>query len=252
MACSEAKVGFFGGAGAIDGGGEVDGAKARQVGEAADEAARGFRGSQAGGDGGRGERAVEAVGAGGVEAVDGQLGLAGLQGVHRGGAVDLHDGGLEGDRGAEGEACDVQGVQVDFDRQAEAALAGFGLGGGGRRQAGDGDGLRLQKLDVGGLADQREGRPVQDEVVDGEPGAVCVAQFGMGEAQRIGEAAGQAAENDGAAGDGFCFGFDEASAGARVGGNQDDGHQGQRQQDDGEDDADGYFHAQFSSRVLGR
>jgi hypothetical protein len=188
-------------------------------------------------DGGGREGSFQAIGAGAVQPVDGDAGLALPEGNDGGSAVDFDDGGFERDRSAEIEAGDVQGVDVDAHGQAEATLRRFCLGGGRRGQARHGDASGLEKLDIGGAADESERRPMERKVVDGEPRAVRVAQFSVGEAQRIGKTAGKSGENNGAAGQVFCFGFDQALAGAGVCGDQDQGDKRDWQQDDREEEA---------------
>ena len=178
-------------------------------------------------------RRVQPVGAWRVEPVDGKHGMRVVKRDDMRVACDLHCCGGAGEGRAEVEPVHLQMIDGDGHRQVEATSLGRRGWLGVRVRDGKAwhrDVAHGQVLHRSRLADQRERRPVERHVVDAEPRALGVAQFGMGQAKRVREAAGQPGEHDLAAGEACRLVLDEASAGADIGDDQDEGDQSHRQQ----------------------
>lgn len=90
------------------------------------------------------------------------------------------------------------------------------LRGCGGRQASEGELGGFQVVDEGLAVQQGERRPVEGNGVGLEVGALGVVQREVGEAEVVGEAAGEAGEADLAASEGRDFPFGERAAGVRV------------------------------------
>ena len=231
--------------GAGDGGVQGERAQVRQGGQAGHQAAGRLGRVQHRADRGGIQVCVQAVGARAVQPVDRQPGARVVQRRNLRRAGQMQGGRVAGDSGAEGQPRHVEGVQIHVHRQGEAAFGGRrGLGGRGYGQALQIHAGGAQAGDVCRAAEQRQRRPVERHVVQGQPGAPRVAHFQMRQAQRVREAAGQPAQRHQAARQAGRLALDQALSGAGVGQRQHGGHQhdGQQHQHAG-DPEQGLAHA---------
>ncbi len=228
------EVGAFCAARAGDGAVHGQGAQRRQLGHAGDQAAGRLAQVERGPYRLGVDAAVQRVGALPIQPVDGDLGAGVVKRLELAGPVDPHGGGSPGHRRAEVQSGHLQHGNIDPHRQAEAAAGGLRrLGRGGcHRQARHADMRDGQPADLGDTADQRQRRPVQHHPIQRHPGTARVVHLRMGQPQRIGKPAGQAAQHHRAASEARDLAFDESAPWPDVGHNQHQRDQGHGQQQD--------------------
>src|SRR6185437_12875845 len=107
-----------------------------------------------------------------------------------------------------------------------------------------------QAIDLRLTAQQSERRPIERDVVEREPGAILVTDFGMSQAQRTRKRAAEALNLHRAAAELRREPLDRRTAGAGIRESDDEQNPEQRQGDDRADDGCRYSHAAFCQKAI--
>ena len=176
--------------------------------------------------------AGELVAAGPVEPLDIECDIAVGERGEAKIAADVDARRHTGQSSAKVEPIDAQFAQRDTQRRQARITFARARGRFARRQTRDSDMRRRHAIDLGFAAKERERRPIEGDIVEREPGAVLVADLGMGEAQRARKAAAKTLKLDRPAAELRRELLDRRAAGVGIGENDDEQQPEQRQADD--------------------